>query len=227
MATLQYSAFDSAIFGLRFLRVTAFDVSALADEIAAEPYDVPLVIDAKIPASDSATIDALRGLGFEKAATMVELSWQARALHIDLPHVETELQLSADDLTAHAEQFIYQRFYQDPRISRSATVKLMHTWIANSLGGRRKSVSMGRNFCTYALNDDRVTIDLLSCIDRGQGIAAQLLVAVQGIAVQTGLPAVHVTTEAENMVALKTYVRAGFVPCATAVALHFVRDVQA
>lgn len=226
MAALVYSQFDSDIFGADFWRVVGADADAVAREIAGLNADVALIVDAKLPAGQRDSIAKFQALGFCKAAVMIELVQPApRDLPAPamVPKTVAHLTLAPAVLRQHAENFIFQRFRQDPQLPQAASIKLMEIWIKNALAGRRNVVAIRNNFCTYSIADAALTIDLLSCIDRGQGVATQLLTAVMAVARAAGVGQVRVTTEAENVIALRTYIRAGFVPENSTVALHFVR----
>lgn len=217
---LEHSAFDSEIFGIRFLRVTDPDPQRVADALRSEQG--PLIVDLKLDAADQKLAADFASVGFRKAAVMVSLSQPVSPEQTDLK-VQTALTLSDQDLLAHAEGFMFQRFRQDPRIDRKSVIHLMTTWISNSLAGRRKTVAIGRNFCTYSIAEDTLTIDLLSVLDTGRGIGLQLLMAIQMAAKAATASTLHVTTEAENSRALGLYVRAGYVPVSSSLALHWVR----
>ena len=102
-------------------------------------------------------------------------------------------------------------------------VELMRRWITNSLAGRREVLAIGRNFCSYAVDDARLTIDLLSCPDAGQGVAGRLLTSIHAQAAARSCVEMRVTTEAENIAAMRVYQRAGFVPMQSWAAMHLVR----
>ncbi len=100
----------------------------------------------------------------------------------------------------------------------------MRRWITNSLGGRREVLAIGRNFCTFAVEGARLTIDLLSCPDAGQGVAGRLLTSIHAEAATRGCTELRVTTEAENVAAMRVYLRAGIVPVRSWAAMHMVRS---
>ncbi len=55
-----------------------------------------------------------------------------------------------------------------------------------------------------------LVIDLLSCLDEGQGIGKSLVKAVVAECSRLGLKAVEVTTECENTAAWHLYMKCGF-----------------
>ncbi|MBT8424768.1 MAG: GNAT family N-acetyltransferase [Silicimonas sp.] len=219
---VERSDFDSDIYGVEFHRVTVADAGRIAEALERLP-DTGLIVDAKVPADDLATIDALVGLGFQKASVLVEFGAAPDPDATTDAGAARVLTLSEADLDAHAGAFRFQRLMQDGRVPRGKTEELMRRWISNSLAGRREVIAIGRNFCTYSVADRRLTIDLLSCLDRGRGIAGRLMRAIHAEASTRGCDEVRVTTEAENVTALRVYQAAGFQPVASWAAMHLVR----
>lgn len=222
-AAIVRSEFDSEIFGVGFFRVVRMDGAAVRDALSRLP-DRPLIVDAKVPADAFEMIAALDAAGFRRASTLVEFSAVPEPRSGRDTAVARALSLSEDDLDTHAHGFRFQRFRQDARIPAEASVRLMRRWIANSLAGRREVLAIGRNFCTYAVDGERLVIDLLSCPDGGQGMAGRLLEAIEAEAAMRGCRELRVTTEAENVAAMKVYLRAGFRPALAWAAMHLVRD---
>ena len=221
-ATIVRSEFDSAVFGVPFYRVTATDPAALPAAFQGLPAG-PLIVDAKVAADAVDMIGALDSLGFRKASTLVEFAAAPSGDAGQDDDVARMLDLSEADLDEHARGFRFQRFRQDPRLPRERSMALMRQWIANSLGGRREVLALGRNFCTFAVDGGRLTIDLLSCPEAGRGMAGRLMRAVHAEAAARGCGEVRVTTEAENTVAMRVYLRAGFLPVSSWAAMHLVR----
>lgn len=217
------SDFDSAAFGVEFFRVATREAAAIADAVLSLP-EGPLIVDAKVAADDFAMIAVLDAAGFRKASTLVEFGASPDKARSPDSDVRREVSLTASDLDAHAQGFRFQRFRQDSRIPAAGSVELMRRWITNTLAGRREVLALGRNFCSYAVDGSRLTIDLLSCADAGQGVAGRLLTAIHAEAAARGCSELRVTTEAENIVAMRVYLRAGFVPVRSWAAMHLVRS---
>ena len=218
---LEWCEFDSEIYGVDFYRALTSDVGLVADAIAA--LQAPTVVDLKLDSSDPNIVDAFAALGFRKASVLVELELKVSSNVVADKEALDRLELKDADLEAHAQGFRFQRFRQDGRLPEAASVRLMRSWIANSLAGRRETCAIGRNFCTFSVAEKRLTIDLLSCIDQSQGVAGRLLDSVHSEAAQRGMSEIRVTTEAENVAALRTYVRAGFRPAKSWAAMHYVQ----
>ena len=218
------SEFDSEIFAVNFFRVVSDDAAVITQAAKALP-DGPLIADAKVAAGDFEAISALGAAGFRKISTLVEFAAEPKAGVMAGDGVARQLVLSEGDLEAHAQGFRFQRFRQDPLIPANRSVELMRRWIANSLAGRREVLAIGRNFCSFAVDRNCLTIDLLSCLDAGQGMAGRLLDAIHAEAVDRRCSELRVTTEAENVAAMRVYLRAGFSPVLSWGAMHLVRGV--
>ncbi|MEQ9040545.1 MAG: hypothetical protein RIE24_19560 [Silicimonas sp.] len=216
------SAFDSDIFGVEFFRVVTPDTAAVVEAVrnlTAERF----ILDAKFPADELDRAAALDAAGFRKASTLVEFATAPYPRATRDPEQASELRLGDDDLDAHAAGFRFQRFMQDGRIPKAGSEALVRRWIANSLSGRRETLAIGRNFCTFAVDEGRLTIDLLSCLDTGQGMSGRLLACIHAEAASRGCGEVRVSTEAENAPAMRAYVRAGFRPVRSWAAMHLVQ----
>jgi hypothetical protein len=216
------SDFDSDVFGVEFYRVISNDVELIRSATDALPKE-GVIVDAKVPADDMGLVAGLDAIGFRKVSTLVEFETKPAAGSAADPDLSRSLELGSEDLEAHATGFRFQRLMQDVRIDRARTSELMRRWIVNSLAGRRETLAIGRNFCTFSVHDGRLTIDLLSCLDKGQGIGARLLRCVHAEAAARGCTEVRVTTEAENITAMRLYSAAGFRPVAAWAAMHLVR----
>lgn len=216
------SDFDSEIFGVDFYRVVSNDIGLVRFAIQELPRE-RLIVDAKIAADDLDLVAGLDAIGFRKASTLVEFEASTVADATADPGLSRSLELGSEDLGSHASGFRFQRLMQDARIDRARTTELMRRWIANSLAGRRETLAIGRNFCTFSVDEGRLTIDLLSCLDKGQGIGARLLRSVHAEAAARGSNQVRVTTESENIPAMRLYSSAGFRPFAAWAAMHLVR----
>ena len=216
------SDFDSEIFGVDFYRVVSNEIDLVRSAIEALP-EKGVIVDAKFPADVLSLVSGLDDLGFRKVSTLVEFETKPAGDTAGDPALSRSLKLNPEDLEAHARGFHFQRLMQDVRMDRARTVELMRRWITNSLAGRRETLAIGRNFCTFAVVERRMTIDLLSCLDKGQGIGGRLLRSVHAEAAARGCTEVRVTTEAGNIGAMRLYSAAGFRPVAAWAAMHLVR----
>jgi hypothetical protein len=120
------------------------------------------------------------------------------------------LSLEPKDIEYHAANFATSRYRQDPLLDPEQANHLYARWVANSLSGRKRVASVGRNFCSFADSGNVRWIDLLSVLDKGQANATRLLRAVIDQAAMEGLTEIRVVTEVENAIALRVYRRTGF-----------------
>jgi len=211
-ACIERQAFDSDAFGIPFHRVVRFDPDGVVGETKRLEAAGPHVIDAKLPAEDLENAFLLQRAGFRRICTQFELVHDleeplSRAIGIEF---SDRLELPDELLWEHARNFVYDRFSMDPLLPPEGGRTLYRRWIGNSLTGRRRVVHDGRNFCTYAEGDGRVSIDLVSVLDGGRGIGSRLMAALVGLARERGAGSIVVVTECENRPAWSLYLKCGF-----------------
>lgn len=213
MGCIEHQAFDTEVFGIPWYRVVQFDRSKLADEVRAVTGKAPVVIDAKLPAEDLDLSRALLDLGFQRVCTQVKFRRELRGL--DGADGNQSLvygpSYSNDILWAHARNFVCDRFSQDPRLPARGRDQLYYKWIKNSLTlGEKTVASIDDSFCSFSVDAEALTIDLVSVLRHGAGIGSALLDAVFTYGVQHGKQSVTVVTECENRPAWGLYAKKGF-----------------
>lgn len=227
-SALVYQTFDSEIFGLPFYRVADPGSPSLAGEIANLAAAGRFAVDAKLSAGDTEGLARLEALGFRRVCGQTLLTHDLAGP--DAPRggiaarILDRLELDAETLRAHAAGFRFARFLQDPRLPAAGAQRLLERWIANSLGGRCKLAVIGRDFCSFRAAGDEIVIDLLSCLETGQGHASALLQAVIAHGRARAARSIRVVTESENAPALRAYERNGFRRCGALVVLHLVAE---
>jgi ribosomal protein S18 acetylase RimI-like enzyme len=80
----------------------------------------------------------------------------------------------------------------------------------------------GRNFCSFRPRERRLSIDLLSVLDKRRGIGRDLVSAVLAEAARRGSGRVEVVTECGNAASWRLYLGCGFRPEGFTDCLHFV-----
>lgn len=210
---IRQQRFDTEAFGVPYFRIETFERPKLDKELAQLVERRPLVIDAKIPADETAIAFLLQDYGFRKICTQVGL--RRDVSHGDTrgsdARVETSLEVSDDILWAHARNFEYDRFSLDPALPRDGKDRLFHDWVRNSLsGGAKRVVCLGHDFCTFTEERESLRIDLVSVLDKGRDVSSALLSALVQYARATSKHAITVVTECENTRAWRLYVRNGF-----------------
>ena len=223
MACLTQQAFNTEIFGVPCYRIVDLDRTGLASELPLLLQRPPVMIDAKVPAVRHETARWLRGMGFRSVCTQIALHCDLTAVPAFSPSVTVGSRLALDDATisAHAANFTGDRYSLDPAIDRTHHDALYRQWIRNSISGRMLVASQGRNFCSFREQDAQITIDLLSVLDKRQGIGRQLVNATLGYAARQH-DSVRVVTECGNEVAWRLYLSCGFRIDGFTDCLHFV-----
>jgi len=224
------SEFDREAFGVPFYRVTDPTGASLEEEIAALRCP-PVIIDAKVASNDRAAGHRLILAGFQKICMQITLACKPSDSNASVPadvEIVPVYPMHADILAAHAQNFRYDRFGLDPRISSEGSKRLYEAWLANSLAGRngKTTAHLGDNVCTFACHGEEIVIDLMSVLDHGKGIGTALMKAIVCFAGEKGMNRVRVTTECENVPAWKLYRKCGFVPVSYTSVFHLVEGAQ-
>lgn len=209
---IERSYFDEAFLGGECFRVSPpildIDLLRIEEMRSFEPH----FIDAKLDQSDTDGIARLSALGFRVICTQILL---VRDLPVNTQlsgrvKFSSTLELGSEVIQAHATQFMFSRFHQDPLIKPFQANALYAAWIQNSLNGVKKIASIGQNFCTYFDDMTVRRIDLLSILDKRRGYANAILSDLAIDATICGLREIQVVTEDNNIPALRAYYKAGF-----------------
>src|ERR1700738_3061741 len=115
-------------------------------------------------------------------------------------------------IRAHALQIDTGRFRQDPLIEPKAAINIYAAWGRNSTQGAKRVAFIERNFASFADSAGTRSIDLVSVLDKGAGLAVKLLSAILDDARTKKLEQVQVLTDSNNLPALRAYSAAGFQP---------------
>jgi hypothetical protein len=224
---LQYLEFDQTFFKKPCYRLrpnvsqaewSQFDQMARREDIFA---------DLKISASDLDTAYCALQRGFRKICTQVELMHPlARVEPVGDVTFHDRLELTENQIRAHADHFRTCRFRQDPAIPTRIATNLYQQWIANSLSGNKRIAALGTNFCSFSDDHGVRRIDLLSVVGRGRGLARQLLKAIAYDARATHIEKIIVTTEVENEAAIKAYRATGFDILSFSSVFHYLQSDQ-
>ncbi len=196
----------------------------------------PYMLSARIPASPPGWSASLESRGFHLMECYVELEHDLQILPCHsgngtVRSVQTEDVSVLEDLARRA--FSYSRFHMDPQIPRSAADESRAQWVGNACRGRADAVlvatqggagPVGFLVCRLSGRDGRreAKLDLMA-VDpqyRGQGIGIGLTVAFLRLAHECGCSRAVVGTQAHNKVAMRTYVRAGFIPGNASLTYH-------
>lgn len=212
--SLERQAFDEAAFGLPFYRVISMESDGLERGIALlRKLKTSFIVDAKVPSDDLASARRLLSLGFRKVCMQIRLDNDLSSVaHFD---PKAQLLQTADWpeslILAHARNFVFDRFALDIALPLQGHDRLYSNWIRTSLtGGRKRILSIGRNFLTFSEDGIDLRIDLLSVLDRRQGIGRRLLNSLTSLAKDFRCGKITTVTECENRAAVKLYLETGF-----------------
>lgn len=216
--------FDTSTFRVPFYRVVNLDIDCLRRQIPPLLREKPLIVDAKVPADRSDIIRLLENFGFRIVCTQISLLHDLAQPSPAAVPVTVSKRLDLDEHTRHAHvmNFQFDRFSLDPLIDPSRRERLYDQWIKNSLSGAMQVAAIGGNFCSFEQQGDLINIDLLSVLNKRQGIGRNLVRAVLEYAVQRKMRATSVVTECGNIAAWHTYLGLGFRVRGFIDCLHFV-----
>lgn len=210
MTCLAPQPFDTEIFGVPYFRIVAFGQPQLSEELLPLLELHPIMIDAKVPASEYELASWLQGLGFRLVCTQIVLTREGLPSISSSASVQIARGLALDEKTIreHATNFRTDRYSVDPLIAPAYHDALYRQWIVNSLSGRMMVASDGRNFCSFHECDDEIAIDLLSVLDKRRRIGQNL---INTVVLQAGPHRrVRVVTECANDAAWHLYLSCGF-----------------
>jgi dTDP-4-amino-4,6-dideoxy-D-galactose acyltransferase len=223
---LRFQPFDTDAFGTPFYRVVDPRSSALDRELSKLTTNPPLIVDAKLPADDIAGAARLTNLGFRKICVQIELHQplDSAALSCSGAQIRDRVVYPEPVISAHAAQFVFDRFALDLELPRAGHDRLYRQWIRNSLeGGRHRVAVAEKDFITFRTETDAIRIDLVSVLRKRRGTGLALLDAISAYGRQHELEKVIVITECENLPAVSLYIKAGFVPARFFSVFHLVR----
>ena len=225
MSCLERQVFDEHAFGVPFYRVSSEDWDALAEEIARlKATGRPFIIDAKRDARDLEARLCLDHMGFREVCMQVRLTHHLACGGAMDPDVALQDLVNWPDhvIDAHVANFTFDRFSLDPSLPREGHDRLYQGWIRNTLASDRAKVfHIGHNFLTFRPGDRSAKIDLVSVLDRRQGIGRRLLASLLAWAKTERLEEIRVVTQLENKAAVALYVTENFEPCGQQVVYHF------
>jgi GNAT superfamily N-acetyltransferase len=223
---LQQDLFDQTFLGVACYRlvppIEPSDLAALNTLRGEES----IFASTKIDASDDAMANTLEQLGYRRICKQIVLRARldGAARSTDEASITARLDLDPVDVRAHAAQFDSGRFRQDRLIATDAAIEFYAAWVRNSTHGAKRVASINRNFASFEDRAGVRWIDLLSVLDRGEGIALRLVGAIIEDARRSSLQEVKVVTDGNNMAALRAYRKAGFEPERSLMVFHLFSD---
>ncbi|WP_312692946.1 dTDP-4-amino-4,6-dideoxy-D-galactose acyltransferase [Kosakonia sp.] len=208
--TVEELAWESAFFGIRSA-IVRLQPSAPALSVA--DFSPWARVQVKLPATQTASLDALQQLGFQLVEGEIDLALSVPAQGED-PHADVA---SEDDIPLLREQaagtFVQSRF-RAPWYPSDASGRFYAQWIENAVKGvfdhqclllRDAHGDIAGFVSLRQLNEQEARIGLLA----GRGMGEALMLAACQWARQRQLIRVRVATQLGNTAALKRYIQSG------------------
>lgn len=212
MQSIVLQDFDTNIFEINYYRVINDDLTQIQSDLTQISKSNDYIIDAKIDAQNHELCKFLNESGFEKICEQTRFC--AGSNHIS-SHSEINIvknrSISDTDARKYANNFTFDRFSVDERLDQSKVKSMYATWIKNSFNSDKVMIAeYMKNFCSFRCHKNNLSIDLLCVTEKRKGIASKLLKAVINYAHDNCIDSINVTTETNNMPAVKTYLKNGF-----------------
>lgn len=201
---IAWSRFDSELLGLDWYRLQTPDSVGLADDLdrlAGRHF----WLDARVSQMDREVTDILTQRGgrliCDQLGFAADLSQPAAS--DDEVTVSSRLLMPEEILERHAANFSYSRFARDPRLPADAAIRLYRSWWETSLGGAKLVSHTGDGaVCTFRIAEGTVEIDLVSILDKRQGLGRRVVRKAMEYGWNNGARRITVRTEADNPAAL-------------------------
>lgn len=205
---------DSEFFGVRIGRYGP-------DPQFAEEEAQEADLDCAYLFTDTAQAGTAEALGFRLMGVHLTLvrSTQASVVRALRPPTPAEV----DDLEAFARHaFQDTRFRRDPCFDKRAVDDLYGTWFRNSYEGWAQCVRVAereeRSVGFVTVREQK--IDLIAALHPNEGIGTELVTGAVNCAYDLGMPELRVTTQADNVRAVRLYERCGFLAEKTELVFH-------
>lgn len=209
-ASIEPLAWENAFFGVNSAMVRI--------DPAASPLTVAALqgwsrVQAKIPAANTVTLDALQWLGFSLVEGEVDLALPVTPVSV-LPGIEIAQVADIPPLRQLAASAFAQSRFRTPWYAPDASARFYAQWIENAVRGtfdhqclllRAVNGDIRGYVSLRELNDSEARIGLLA----GRGAGAELMQAALGWAQARGKTTLRVATQMGNTAALKRYIQSG------------------
>jgi len=208
--TVEALTWENQLFGLSSAIVRLNDDAAPLDEAQLAAWER---VQVKIPATDSARLDALQALGFRLVEGEVDLVMTVPASPPD-PGAQVADAADIAPLRQLAATAFAQSRFRTPWYPSDASGRFYAQWIENAVKGAfdheclvfRAASGEIRSFVSLRqLNDSEARIGLLA----GRGAGEALMQAALLWAQRRQLSVLRVATQVGNTAALKRYIQSG------------------
>jgi hypothetical protein len=222
--------FDTEIFQAPYYRVKDFNKSKIEREFNELKKSGPVIVDAKVDASDKELSNFFHNLGFKKICMQIELELPLDKVEVSGDcgdadvRIDTNFMLSDDVIQKHAENFVYDRFSLDPLISKDKKNKLFFTWIKNSFADQGvKIVWLNNDFCSFKEREEEIIIDLISVLEKGKNTGTRILKELMRCGAVNNFKKIRVITECENQISVAFYQKNNFKISKFTSCFHFIK----
>lgn len=222
MVKYFYCDFDSRIFKRKWYRLNLSDEDPLDKEYLRKTIlgsDADYV-DLKLRAEKSSIFErSLKELKFRKICDQITLCC---GLDKQILKTENYSTYCASPLDSHTidritdkcyDLFNTSRFSLDEMLEKELVLNFFRSWIKNSLSNNSYAKFIWNNsFCTLKPENEDMIIDLIAVPseDQRKGIGSKLISDAINYSKNAGYKHILSTTETENHIAIKLYLKYGF-----------------
>ncbi|MBJ3593802.1 dTDP-4-amino-4,6-dideoxy-D-galactose acyltransferase [Salmonella enterica subsp. enterica serovar Saintpaul] len=209
-ASIEPLGWENTFFGVNSAIVRIDPHAPVLTEAALQPWGR---VQAKIPAADMQTLDALQALGFSLVEGEVDFAVPVTCVSYN-PAAQIAQAADIPVLRQLAAQAFMQSRFRAPWYAPDASARFYAQWIENAVLGsfdhqclvfRTAAGDIGGYVSLRELNDTEARIGLLA----GRGMGAELMQAALCWAQARGKKTLRVATQMGNTAALKRYIQSG------------------
>ena len=214
---LEPLVWESDFFQLKSARLTPDDTAA---ELTAQALDDYALVQAKVDASETHTLDVLSALGFRLAEGETDICVTVTPQDNARPAGRLAAPEDIPDVTAIARQAFRLSRFRAPWYQPEDSARFYAMWAEKAVLGTFDHLCLwaddeqgnGLGFVTLRrLSEDEVRIGLLAVRPeyQGQGAGKKLMAAAKKWCVEQGVSRLYVATQTGNLAALNLYLARG------------------
>ena len=214
---LEPLVWESDFFQLKSARLTP---DATAAELTAQALDDYALVQAKVDASETHTLDVLSALGFRLAEGETDICVTVTPQDNARPAARLAAPEDIPDVTAIARQAFRLSRFRAPWYQPEDSARFYAMWAEKAVLGTFDHLCLwaddeqgnGLGFVTLRrLSEDEVRIGLLAVRPeyQGQGAGKKLMAAAKKWCAEQGVSRLYVATQTGNLAALNLYLARG------------------
>ena len=214
---LEPLVWESEFFGLKSARLTP---DTTATDITTQALDDYALVQAKVDASETHTLDALSALGFRLAEGETDICVTVTPQDNALAAGRLAIPEDIADVTAIARQTFRLSRFRAPWYQPDDSARFYAMWAEKAVLGTFDHLCLwiddeqgnGLGFVTLRrLSEDEVRIGLLAVRPecQGQGAGKKLMAAAKKWCAEQGVSRLYVATQTGNLAALNLYLASG------------------